>query len=106
MNAAVGLTAGLGLDGDRCIRVIPRHLVHIWHYISLTSVDRCLNKTYILAQPKRNALTTDSCLLKPNITVLDSDSEEEHKKKKKKRAKKHSYDSEDEKKVRLSFLQH
>ena len=24
MNAAVGLTAGLGLDGDRCIRVIPR----------------------------------------------------------------------------------
>ena len=25
MNAAVGLTAGLGLDGDRCIRVIPRH---------------------------------------------------------------------------------
>ena len=26
MNAAVGLTAGLGLDGDRCIRVIPRHM--------------------------------------------------------------------------------
>ena len=26
MNAAVGLTAGLGLDGDRCIRVIPRHI--------------------------------------------------------------------------------
>ena len=25
MNAAVGLMAGLGLDGDRCIRVIPRH---------------------------------------------------------------------------------
>ena len=24
MNAAVGLTAGLGLDGDRCIRMIPR----------------------------------------------------------------------------------
>ena len=24
MNVAVGLTAGLGLDGDRCIRVIPR----------------------------------------------------------------------------------
>ena len=24
MNAAVGLTAGLGLDGDRCIRVITR----------------------------------------------------------------------------------
>ena len=26
MNAAVGLMDGLGLDGDRCIRVIPRHL--------------------------------------------------------------------------------
>ena len=24
MNAAVGLMDGLGLDGDRCIRVIPR----------------------------------------------------------------------------------
>ena len=27
MRAAVGLTDGLGLDGDRCIRVIPRHIV-------------------------------------------------------------------------------
>ena len=27
MNAAVGLMDGLGLDGDRCIRVIPRHYV-------------------------------------------------------------------------------
>ena len=26
MNAAVGLMDGLGLDGDRCIRVIPRHI--------------------------------------------------------------------------------
>ena len=26
MNAAVGLMDGLGLDGDRCIRVIPRQL--------------------------------------------------------------------------------
>ena len=26
MNAAVGLMDGLGLDGDRCIRVIPRHV--------------------------------------------------------------------------------
>ena len=25
MNAAVGLMDGLSLDGDRCIRVIPRH---------------------------------------------------------------------------------
>ena len=30
MNAAVGLMEGLGLDGDRCIRVIPRqHLTKI-----------------------------------------------------------------------------
>ena len=28
MNAAVGLMDGLGLDGDRCIRVIPRHTAH------------------------------------------------------------------------------
>ena len=27
MNAAVGLMDGLGLDGDRCIRVIPRQLI-------------------------------------------------------------------------------
>ena len=26
MNAAVGLMDGLGLDGDRCIRVIPRQI--------------------------------------------------------------------------------
>ena len=26
MRAAVGLTDGLGLDGDRCIRVIPRQM--------------------------------------------------------------------------------
>ena len=25
MNAAVGLMDGLSLDGDRCIRMIPRH---------------------------------------------------------------------------------
>ena len=25
MNAAVGLMDGFGLDGDRCIRVVPRH---------------------------------------------------------------------------------
>ena len=27
MNVAVGLMDGLGLDGDRCIRVIPRQLL-------------------------------------------------------------------------------
>ena len=26
MNVAVGLMDGLGLDGDRCIRVIPQHI--------------------------------------------------------------------------------
>ena len=38
MNAAVGLMDGLGLDGDRCIRVIPRqHLFkygHKWYILS------------------------------------------------------------------------
>ena len=29
MNAAVGLMDGLGLDGDRCIRVIPRQLASL-----------------------------------------------------------------------------
>ena len=34
MRAAVGLTDGLGLDGDRCIRVIPRHIpLQIFPYI-------------------------------------------------------------------------
>ena len=28
IRTAVSLTAGLGLDGDRCIRVIPRHCAH------------------------------------------------------------------------------
>ena len=28
MNAAVGLMDGLGLDGDRCIHVIPRQSRH------------------------------------------------------------------------------
>ena len=27
MRVAVGLVDGLGLDGDRCIRVIPQHHV-------------------------------------------------------------------------------
>ena len=31
MNVAVGLTAGLGLDGDRCIRVIPRQYLSLCH---------------------------------------------------------------------------
>ena len=28
MNGAVGLMDGLGLDGDQCIRVIPRQSLH------------------------------------------------------------------------------
>ena len=32
MNAAVGLMDGLGLDGDRCNRVIPRQLYHVVDY--------------------------------------------------------------------------
>ena len=58
MNAAVGLMDGLGLDGDRCIRVIPQ-LVHIFclqiveknplaasYYLSIVdlSIKRCFYK--------------------------------------------------------------
>ena len=33
MNAAVGLMDGLGLDGDRCIRVIPRqHIGFVFQF--------------------------------------------------------------------------
>ena len=38
MNAAVGLMDGLGLDGDRCIRVIPRQTVHIVLIVSVRIV--------------------------------------------------------------------
>ena len=30
MRAAVGLMDGLGLDGDRCIRVIPRQYLQVY----------------------------------------------------------------------------
>ena len=33
MNAAVGLMDGLSLDGDQCIRVIPRHLRLSWCHL-------------------------------------------------------------------------
>ena len=39
MNAAVGLMDGLSLDGDRCIRVIPRHkVIYILHSPNLHSL--------------------------------------------------------------------
>ena len=55
MNAAVSLIDGLGLDGDRCIRVIPRQKVLLqmkvsfnvlmfFHSISLNSKYPPLNK--------------------------------------------------------------
>ena len=40
MNAAVSLMDGLGLDGDRCIRVIPRHLWDILDQYSSGSSGR------------------------------------------------------------------
>ena len=44
MNAAVGLMDGLGLDGDRCIRVIPRQAIdaHLPNSID-TLVDETKN---------------------------------------------------------------
>ena len=35
MNAAVGLMDGLGLDGDRCIRVIPRQFMNLYSVAQL-----------------------------------------------------------------------
>ena len=40
MTAAVGLTDGLGLDSDRCIRVIPRHITSLTMHIQVTDVKR------------------------------------------------------------------
>ena len=47
MNAAVGLTAGLGLDGDRCIRVIPRHLQTLSLVTGDTYSANCLDLSFI-----------------------------------------------------------
>ena len=41
MNAAVGLMDGLGLDGDRCIRVIPRHLQYLPDNGAFTQCEQC-----------------------------------------------------------------
>ena len=55
MNAAVGLTAGLGLDGDRCIRVIPRQIYlsatveqasKLWKHIE-PHLKKALNTVYL-----------------------------------------------------------
>ena len=46
MNVAVGLMDGLGLDGDRCIRVIPRHREENWAK-SLLLLHACYVIVYI-----------------------------------------------------------
>ena len=59
MNVAVGLMDGLGLDGDRCIRVIPRHphfmiigtgtmCFYLDHTINYCYVQVMLNKQFQL----------------------------------------------------------
>ena len=53
MNAAVGLMDGLGLDGDRCIRVIPRQDCYITgidkenrcYQVVFEDTGRCLRRT-------------------------------------------------------------
>ena len=55
MNAAVGLTAGLGLDGDRCIRVIPDNS-HPKHFENETS-NLVINKFTLKADISRSRTT-------------------------------------------------
>ena len=45
MNAAVGLMDGLGLDGDRCISVIPRQK---GQFLDKSSVKNCTSLIPIL----------------------------------------------------------
>ena len=47
MNAAVGLTAGLGLGGDRCIRVIPRQSVEKARHFRLFMIPFTVNELHI-----------------------------------------------------------
>ena len=46
MNAAVGLMDGLGLDGDRCIRVIPRQFryrrIAIQHFCATSNGNKLM----------------------------------------------------------------
>ena len=44
MNVAVGLMDGLGLDGDWCIRVIPRQHVHMLQWFQVA--DSMANNFY------------------------------------------------------------
>ena len=48
MNAAVGLMDGLGLDGDRCIRVIPRQYTRNSYLI--------IDETFTLLSPHMTEL--------------------------------------------------
>ena len=64
MNAAVGLTAGLGLDGDRCIRVIPRHRDTT---TTTTMQVKIVNTTIEMAQ----TTSTDLTAIKTDSTIGD-----------------------------------
>ena len=50
MNAAVGLMDGLGLDGDRCIRVIPRQA---------SMLQQCYNDTSNIPLIENNGVAPD-----------------------------------------------
>ena len=69
MNAAVGLMDGLGLDGDRCIRMIPRQIFHYFDHtvgkfaMTSTFLDRFdrLRWKSLIESNKVTATATVSC---------------------------------------------
>ena len=62
MNAAVGLMDGLGLDGDRCIRVIPRQILQfqLSFHISVTRASQG-NRLLMNSSFEKNMLCKPSC---------------------------------------------
>ena len=89
MRAAVGLTDGLGLDGDRCIRVIPRQYIFKTLFPEMPPLFLCvfttmpcivlgciLSHKYAshLSQPKNSRFSTISSGNELVITVMSVDS--------------------------------
>ena len=63
MNAAVGLTAGLGLDGDRCIRVIPRQNLRLkLIFFQISHLDVIFVSTTFYQIVKTQNKLTDICM--------------------------------------------
>ena len=66
MRVAVGLTDSLGLDDDRCIRVIPRHGVTFsLHNILPPHMRKCKHLPHYCDPPQSCAVHTKWCTVKP-----------------------------------------